>query len=666
MMNTAPPVAADDITYGTTRVIRIYEQGLQEAHLMRRIDWQLPLDTYQQDALDQHATLLLQRRRKPFTHVVIRDIHYRVLRPAIVDAIKTACAENAKWYIATREWLPSWFQNLTAVRDNVELVLIPELAALSASRKEHFSWVRQGYASMMGMELLDRLAGKNPDPDAQRLFDSQHGGHADALLQSTTFPNANIVVVPESLSVLAREAGGEHGFLRHATVSTDHKFVPRASVFFPALSARLIFRDSVAPVEMLPEARRFEADLRWATGYTQQWMREERQRLSARNWKFHERMPSVDLAAKLVDDDWKNFASSSDYPDDRSTIVTSPVRWHFPWTRAKSHWKEALVEGSNGVIEGKFYGPQLEVFRAMTHVDGFVCVDVDKRAHLYRLVEHAKGLLEARGSRRHRSVAIIDFPGNGKTHLMKRLARTVGLRLIEFNITQLRSEDDLLHCFDSILDSQAKNEHDLHLIFFDEINALLQGQQVYRAFLSVLEDGYYLRAGNQFHVRPAFWVFAGTAYPAEPPPSADSAASGDHGARSGPDDSRYAESKWADFRSRLTLGVVDFRKGGPRSNLESVYIGAELIRSEYPDVTKISRGALEGLGRLGTSEKGLRRLRHMIRSLHDVQDSVITADNFDEDVWRDYGLGREQLAQLIADRDLVDIVWRSARTGGPR
>ena len=62
-------------------------------------------------------------------------------------------------------------------------------------------------------------------------------------------------------------------------------------------------------------------------------------------------------------------------------------------------------------------------------------------------------------------------------------------RLLSFNITQLLDREDLLHCFDTIVTTQAQDPEALWLVFFDEINAYLEGQHVYDFFLAPLEDG---------------------------------------------------------------------------------------------------------------------------------------------------------------------------------
>jgi hypothetical protein len=75
------------------------------------------------------------------------------------------------------------------------------------------------------------------------------------------------------------------------------------------------------------------------------------------------------------------------------------------------------------------------------------------------------------------------------------------------------------------------------IVFIDEINAKLNNQHVYDAFLEPLEDGTYVHSGKTFRLAPCVWIFAGTEEPTR--------------AKSGAPASDKAE----DFQSRLTRPV---------------------------------------------------------------------------------------------------------------
>ena len=103
--------------------------------------------------------------------------------------------------------------------------------------------------------------------------------------------------------------------------------------------------------------------------------------------------------------------------------------------------------------------------------------------------------------------------------------------MLQFNITHLYRREALLDCFDRISTTQVELHDTPLLIFFDEINAPLDGEEVYGSFLSPLEEGTYVRAEKSFHIGPAVWLFAGTRFEATKP-------------------------KAVDFQSRLTQGIV--------------------------------------------------------------------------------------------------------------
>ena len=112
---------------------------------------------------------------------------------------------------------------------------------------------------------------------------------------------------------------------------------------------------------------------------------------------------------------------------------------------------------------------------------------------------------------------LVASPGSGKTFLVNRLAKSLGMRGLKFNITQMLSKSDILDCFDTIVTTQAQNRDEKIIVFFDEINAQLGGQYVYDTFLAPIEEGVYVRAGKTFPIDPCVWIFAGTEKPTDDP-----------------------------------------------------------------------------------------------------------------------------------------------------
>ncbi len=213
-------------------------------------------------------------------------------------------------------------------------------------------------------------------------------------------------------------------------------------------------------------------------------------------------------------------------------------------------------------------------------------------------------------------------PGAGKTFLAKTFARELGFHFLRFDVTQMLNREDLLEVFDAVATQQANDEGNI-LVFVDEINAQLAGTPVYGAFLSPLEEGFYVRKGRSFALRPCAWIFAGTNL------REDNVKKGD---------------KLSDFESRMSLiEKIDFESLAKaykdesdrlqqEARLEQVYLGAAMVHYYFSDVTRISAAVLKEFGKLDPKESPARRIRGMAGSLKDVQYGKVSSVNCES--WR--------------------------------
>lgn len=290
-----------------------------------------------------------------------------------------------------------------------------------------------------------------------------------------------------------------------------------------------------------------------------------------------------------------------------------------PWSFEHSQWDSARVD--LGLIQ-RDDGWHLDVWRASAVLGGYVACIEEKEMIISEL---GRAIASFRRTPSHHgplSILIGADPGAGKTYLARRLAEAFDFTLLRYDITQMLHRDDLLELFDSIASMQANASSDL-LIFIDEINASLDSSPVYGAFLTPLEEGYYVRRGSRVSIRPCVWLFAGTGNDARP------------------DDRR---EKLSDFESRMSLvRRIDYgslKKGGKadkrlqdQARLEQVYLGATLVHRYFPDVTMISEAVLRAFHSIDPSTSPARKIRRMCASLKDVQYGTVSKRNCD--AWND-------------------------------
>jgi hypothetical protein len=404
-----------------------------------------------------------------------------------------------------------------------------------------------------------------------------------------------VVALPEGLRILARRRNEPDGYSQTTVVAEPLAVgLPMASVLFPAIIAQLLSSDNAPTKELLQRALAF----------TCAWQTKEIERI----WRPEEWTPKEEPSLELPLTDYQS----------------SPLTWNeIKWKTAEDQWKQAL--SGKGIIT-THDGPhdRLELRRAMVEVDGYVCCVREKRQTLRTLVSQLR-VFRDHQPRRHSAYMLIAKPGSGKTYLVRSLARALEFRFLPFNITEMLYRSDLLESFDTIVTSQAQDREKAVLVFVDEINALLEGQPVYDAFLAPLEEGVYLRGGKTFHIEPCLWVFAGTEDPVKKRPERAG-----HGAA--PDTQRKA----SDFVSRLTtpplsLQVEEKTKADSEriqleERLEKVYVAATLVKASFPDVRWISRKVIECFYHLDPSVE-VRDVERFVKAFRDIQLGEVTWKN---------------------------------------
>lgn len=262
----------------------------------------------------------------------------------------------------------------------------------------------------------------------------------------------------------------------------------------------------------------------------------------------------------------------------------------------------------------------LEIWRMCTDLPKYIACIKEKRDAILSMWAKINSFV-ARDDRDQPLTILLEAdPGFGKSYLAKCLAdNTPNSVLRTFDITQMIERRELHDLFDRVADAQAQGtgqRRQTVFVFVDEINATLGGTPVYGAFLSPLENGKYMRNGQNVELRPCIWIFAGTRDHPDAPPGAPS-----------------QREKRKDFESRMTLiEQIDFqsmisRAVGDRhaidveseARLEQIYLGAKYITDKFNCVQKVDRDILEAFSRLAPDVAPARKLKRLAGSLENVQ-----------------------------------------------
>jgi hypothetical protein len=577
---------------GTMRVIRIYQHHDDKLELKQRIDWE-PRIFHDQSSwvgiskeavlnngdLDKSEDLEAVYGAKL---VVLQDLNKGVISSPVVKWL-IKVAPEAAWYVSTKAWRPAreplgrgqepdWLGELHRAGADVRLLVIPRASAQRTVDDGDLSrWIvpDKGVPSSEALKRTGELARQ--------------------------FPNAAVVVLPGGFTVLARDNRSmtcRRQINSVITPTSDDVGAPMATVFFSALVARLATR---LATEATPD---MEEDLKQALSVTARSWEYEVDRL--KHSEEEPRRPVTDFAA-LGNLGQKARKGFGDWLND-------------DWNTMTSEWEQALREC--GIIEPDVQLPhqsrRIELWRAMIDIGGYVCCVPTKRyaiGRIRRQIEFFKK--EPRVHPHGVSVLVVAPPGSGKTHFVKQLAKSCSLSLVSFNITQLNSKDDILGCFDTIVTRQTQDDRPL-LVFFDEINARINGQQVYDCFLAPIEDGIYFRSGKTYQMPACAWLFAGTENPA---------------------DNQDKSSKGLDFVSRLTIPPIDVKLGAGEEadlNTEHVYIGASLLKLAFSDVREVSEKVLRAFEFM-RPDVDVRQIRHFVNSFSDVQHEKVLSRNLPMD-----------------------------------
>ncbi len=529
-----------DEVHGTEHIIRTYQRRGARFEVSERIDWILrptrggkPAEEWITGETDLEGCPELDKVADPVhtAAVVIKDHGRGVISVPLIKWLK-ARLPKALWFVSSKAWMPTWFNELPT--PNLRVLLIPQVPAQTAVQNAMLGcWLtRSGWATKEALDIMDSMHNEYFKDSARSM----------------------VIVLPEGCTVLSREQAGAHppsGWIQlRAELERVAAPVPMASVFLPALVGHIMTKENLEHQELLKRSLAF----------TQEWMTHEGGRIDDPD-KWNPQEPSL---APFAD------------PKTPSVGKWDPLE---DWLDVTDQWGQAY-----GVKKGARMGPEsepgwgfiesatekrIELWRAMTDLEGYVCLVESKRRAVRKLVTIFDRFTRGEATD-HVSCMVISEPGAGKTFLARRLASALNMRYLPFNITQMLSKQDLIKCFDRIATiAQSPDQEERILVFIDEINATIAREFVYGSFLAPLEERVFIQDGQPHPIPPCAWLFAGTRDPGE----------------------EGKETKGPDFRSRLTLEPLKLRvekDEEQRARLENIYLGIALIQAIYPDVRFVS------------------------------------------------------------------------------
>lgn len=451
---------------GTNRVVRIYRQTSPTDYaILHRIDFETQSDMSVNE--DEFSKWL---QDKLFTHVIIKDHGHGIINDKTISILTRAC-KNAHYYVSTKQWHPLWLHLIKG--DSLRLLLLQSEACSQASTGDLLipsvtTWFTENnIPTLSGLSAIDKL---RDELSKQKITPNC----------ITTLPTRNTLI--SNITKKTRKSRNTGLILENTVERAPESFMPRSSALFAAIC----FYD----IDSKSHDRDWQHKISDSIAFTNEWVSQEAGRITDRNWTSNKTKLQMMTVQEII-----------------------PGLYAFDWDKASEQYWTSLTAWNikNGVIGTRKNGDiyQIDIWRGMCDVKKVISITARKRYLLGQLSGEISKFVK--GNRKHhKSYYIIDDPGGGKSTMIKAIAESSGMHMLQANLTEFTNKHDLLSFFDTIVTAQAQQPKTPLLVFVDEINALIDGQPAYSAFLAPLEDGHYNRDGKSFTIQPCVWVFAGT------------------------------------------------------------------------------------------------------------------------------------------------------------
>lgn len=574
------------------------------------------------NSLSEREALACNDGDRTFRYVVVRDLQKGIITSELLSYLKAQrlVSRETCWLVVSRSATPEFLEVIKGDPEygRLRLLFIPPRVASQMERSpETNNFVPKWFAG----ELEPTREG------LKRIYNIyQH-----CLVQDQPLM---IVAMPKGMSILAVEGTSKadadvYWQPKSVLKEAEEYLVGRAGMFFAVIAAQLIRGDSDRREEILERA----------LGAAHELVKGQLQNL--RSAGEDRRGEGVDYLNKVI----RMLPHAN--PALCEPTMPMGVR-HERWKNLRAGWEEFPKTGIREMVTG---GYVLELWRAMGDLEGYIEVVAARRQRIAHLMHCIRDFLQD-SPRRSFSAMIVAPPGSGKSYLVSRIAAALGVPHHNFNVTQLLRREDITSCFDAIASAQAQDHNKRHIVFFDEIRSEVEGLKVYDRFLTVLEDGTYLRGGQLFRLDPCIWLFADTKELC----------------------SDKEVTKEEDFKSRLSLEKVILNEDEKPDDSEKIYglvcQGANQLQLQHADVTRVSAAVLKAFSCLDNSWSSNRAIRHLALKFRGIRYGEVRLDNMPEELahalkkngsrvseyWRTLaGSGDEDQQDRLLDFKMIEV-----------
>ncbi|MGD2091945.1 MAG: hypothetical protein PVH61_37580 [Candidatus Aminicenantes bacterium] len=456
----------------TNRIIRCYEgYGSGEPHLLYRFDWQLQISDSELDytIIRDHLNEYKENNHN-ITAIVIEDHGKGVISPTsireIIKAIGEDKAKNINWYIRSKIDNPNWMDELRKNKIEARLHVIDY--KLAQYRKGPRQWRYGEELSRASLEILAELTQdvwyKHTEP-----VQPEHG-----------IKSHRAAVLFDDNTAIAKENNQCYNLYR-PTRPKKLINIGRTTIFFIALIAQDLSQEYKDEDFGIQCDNAMECAYQWSKESSKAWNTED-------PYFYGEYNHALESLGKITAS--QSQSKKSNYDD--------------LWQK----WIDSSIK--NGILV-KDKGKSIEVWRGRGILEGYICVGSPKRDKINYLVTEISKFNSQDNPQYPFNCLLVSSPGWGKSYLARCIARYFNMPYLGFSLAHMANTSDLIDCFDTICSTQnTTEEKGKVLIFMDEINCEIEGNDAISLLLGPIWEGSFVRDGKTYRLSPAVWIFAST------------------------------------------------------------------------------------------------------------------------------------------------------------